>query len=761
MAAKAQEVQPWARLVQTSSSPAGKHDGAFKDDCCVEDAEDVSPVCISAVREPVQETIEDTPTVIRKFLRSKETPVLKAWFRNFDRNQNGRIDFDEFKGGMQALRFPGDIEGLWADLDPESMGDVCFDIIEREEARLWIAFKKFCAERFQGPRDLIRQFKRAALPTANPATCASEETMTDVEFVEGSRAFGWNEGFESVLFAALDTESELCLSARDFKWLDLEVRRFKQKEAAKKRALRIAEQKSRSKQLCIVALNNFKAFLRRHFGPIFRAWRSALDSDGSMSLQRADLFKICRSLNWRGDVRALWKSLDHDGSGVTTLEELDPHCAQHLGFFKIWASDHFGPKPSAGLWQAFDRQRRRKLSYSQFTQECEVRGFTRKTKTIAMWLDWQDKKYLQEEDLCIFDTWRPPEWLCGMPNPQAAKDFTKHLLQRYGHILRAWRSALDKDNSNMCNWHEFRDAAKHVRYVGDVAGAWLTLDQDLSGFITLKEIDVSAHESLVEFKRWADDEFGGVRSAFKVLDADASNELTYFEFRKACLMYGFHGDLKTLFDSLDQNCEGKLHFKELMFLDDWDSDTPVNAGFDEGRELEVSQPETESSQAQPIDMLDHRTTAPGPGAYNVLSGFGAMPCMPTARHHGAFTFASSRRPLDPLTKTVGPTNYHVSMKPTTAKKPSWSFGSASRWGGVEAKEREPVRLTTLTARRGSPGPGAYELKTTFEGPTFMMRPRRGLVVHPSQSATRTPDISPRVRLPPRAQSVASARIVPT
>merc|ERR1719382_1353824 len=51
-----------------------------------------------------------------------------------------------------------------------------------------------------------------------------------------------------------------------------------------------------------------------------------------------------------------------------------------------------------------------------------------------------------------------------------------------------------------------------------LAGAWLALDQDLSGFISLMEIDPVAHVTLVKFKNWADKEFGGVRSAFTCMD---------------------------------------------------------------------------------------------------------------------------------------------------------------------------------------------------------------------------------------------------
>lgn len=53
-----------------------------------------------------------------------------------------------------------------------------------------------------------------------------------------------------------------------------------------------------------------------------------------------------------------------------------------------------------------------------------------------------------------------------------------------------------------------------------------------------------AHDCLVEFKTWANEEFGGVRSAFKALDSDTSGSLNYKEFKAACRNYGFTGDCR-------------------------------------------------------------------------------------------------------------------------------------------------------------------------------------------------------------------------
>lgn len=627
---------------------------------------------------------------------------LATWFRHFDKNLNGRIDYQEFLDGMRSLDYQDEhIQNLWREMDADNNGELTFDEIDFEQAQMWASFRKWCGTKFEGPRDMIVRI-RDVYAEVHGLPRSQEEVLTDVEFEAGIAHFGWDKGFAVVLFRALDTAQEDEISARSLEWLKVEVRKHKQKEEAKKRALRMAALRSHNKQVGQFVRNDFKALLKRSFGHLFRAWRRALDPKGTMTVPRSEVYKVVRQLKWKGDVRALWQALDHDASGLTTLEELDPGCAQLLAQFKEWATLQWGPKCAVPMFTAMDRTRRKKLSYSQFVQECEVRGFLRKTKTLATWLDWQDKKCLQVDDFAFLDAWRPPAWLTATPNQAAAEEFKVCLKAKYGSVLKGWRSAMDKDNSNCCNWHEFQEAAKIIKHTHDVAGSWLALDEDLSGFITLKEIDEEAHCSLLKFKQWAEDEFGGVRSAFKVLDRDASGELTYREFRGACRNYGFAGDTKSLFHSLDTGGEGRIQLREVSFLDAWEVPTV-------GTTLDV--PKLPPGVLVPWQQSG--TPVPGPGAYDVPCSFAATDRVPVVRHCGTFSFAQ-RKETKKFAKSVGPANYDPSLQPTTQRKPAWSFGGAGR-----PTTPTPVQPPAHLARRSpsprcaghtSPVPGTYELR---------------------------------------------------
>ncbi|CAJ1326964.1 unnamed protein product, partial [Effrenium voratum] len=168
------------------------------------------------------------------------------------------------------------------------------------------------------------------------------------------------------------------------------------------------------------------------------------------------------------------------------------------------------------------------------------------------------------------EKWKLPEFLVAQPNPEAKEEVKKRLLQVYKTYLKAWRQALDEDNSNRCTWPEFQAACRKVSFTGDVPGAWRSLDTDLAGSITLQEIDKDSSAVLATFKKWADDNFGGIRSAFVVFDADGSNSVTLREWRHACRIYGFNQGASSLFKQFDTENNGSLALEQVAFLDDWD-----------------------------------------------------------------------------------------------------------------------------------------------------------------------------------------------
>lgn len=665
-------------------------------------------------------TIVNPGELLRKYLVERESSALKAWFKHFDIDRSGTVTWKEFREALTRLQYPASPAGIWKDLDPEDSGAITLEEICSEEAELWNRFRRWCAAQFESSRDMLLRLKDS-VQVGNTV-----ELLRPEEFADGLIRCGWDGGSEMLLFEAMDVQGDGQLAVRELKWVDTESQRYRQKQDAKRKTTAQLHLKAVGKFIGRIELAKFKVMLRRSFGSTYQAWRRALDLDGSMTLQKAELFKVCRLMNWKGDVRVLWSSLDKVGNGVTTLEQLDPQCAHLLALFKDWAERTFGIPLSTTAWKVLDRRHKGKLTLKQFAQECQGRGFTNKTDTLVGWLDWQDKQYLVQQDLQVFDRWRPPLWLTAKPNADAAAELKRLMKQRYGHYIKAWRMVMDKDNSNCCSWYEFVEAAKQLKFHGDVAGAWLALDDDLSGSISLKEIDPASHAVLVQFKRWATQEFGSVRSAFDILDKDRSGELTFAEFSFAVRSYAYNGDLKMLFDCLDYGGENRLQMREVSFLDDWedcaaDLFSEAESSGEFAKDLQPSG--QRSRQLSTADgLVQYQTDNPGPGAYDVVSGLGALPSMPSVRHSGAFSF-TSRRPLWPKSaRVIGPGSYEVSGRPASqgARRPAWSFST----------QRRPANARIAEAT--SPGPGAYDAAASRNGPEFSMTPRRGVPMHPLQ-----------------------------
>jgi Ca2+-binding EF-hand superfamily protein len=272
-----------------------------------------------------------------------------------------------------------------------------------------------------------------------------------------------------------------------------------------------------------------------------------------------------------------------------------------------------------------------------------------------------------------------------------------------------------------------------VGFEGNIAGAWRALDDDLSGYISLAEIDPAASGTLSNFKAWADEEFGGVRAAFTVFDNDGSNEVTYREFKRTCRSYGFDcQDVRSVFQALDVENNGNLSVEEVMFLDDWEF--AVSDSVEDKTEAEETPAEKSSHLGFDSNCTRYETIGPGPAAYMLQSTIGAGPAAPMLRYRGAFSFRKKmphhQLPGIPKDITPSPANYDVASVPfavTVARdKPAWAFGSAERM------------LTR--GKDDTPGPGEYYHllldRRQHNGPAAICSPRRPLKVHPLFKARR-------------------------
>ncbi|CAJ1331654.1 unnamed protein product [Effrenium voratum] len=399
------------------------------------------------------------------------------------------------------------------------------------------------------------------------------------------------------------------LTSENMKWLGVEVRRSLRKEKARQAAFQEQRlQERRVKYNPSKTLLEFKQMLKKKFGgSLVRAWRAAFCTRNTMSMQKPQFLKACAELGWRKDVRAMWYLLDKDANGCVTVEEFDYENAQALARFHKYILQHFRSVETA--FKVLDVDRNLYVPKEEFEAAAGRMGFEPAVaEQIYAALDLKAMGKIFEEDMRFLDTWKPRAFLTAEANHAAADQVKSRLLKKYGSFLRAWRLCLDKSSNNMCSWEEFRDACKEVGCQEDAPGAWVALESRRAGSLTLQDVDPTAGEALAEFRDWAVEQFGSVKTCFTVLDDDGSNEVTPFEFKQACRAYGFKGAAKLAFKALDTNGRGILSTDDISFLDEWTGsesglEEPMDAGLAEDA-LDASRAPSKSSRPQALpDMV--------------------------------------------------------------------------------------------------------------------------------------------------------------
>jgi Ca2+-binding EF-hand superfamily protein len=153
-------------------------------------------------------------------------------------------------------------------------------------------------------------------------------------------------------------------------------------------------------------------------------------------------------------------------------------------------------------------------------------------------------------------------------------DFLEILRRKYGTLTRAWRQALDADDSGLLDAREFNAAMDIIGFVGNSRSLWFNLDEDQSGYISLAEIDAEAAQALEKFRVQCVTAFGSMDAAWvNCLDKDHSGALTLPELEESLTELGYTDmeEVEYLFGLLRVDPSAfKIMKHEVLFLQKWE-----------------------------------------------------------------------------------------------------------------------------------------------------------------------------------------------
>eukprot|EP00746_Dinoflagellata_sp_MGD_P163945 gnl/MRDRNA2_/MRDRNA2_92278_c0_seq1.p1 gnl/MRDRNA2_/MRDRNA2_92278_c0~~gnl/MRDRNA2_/MRDRNA2_92278_c0_seq1.p1 ORF type:complete len:1217 (-),score=374.01 gnl/MRDRNA2_/MRDRNA2_92278_c0_seq1:38-3688(-) len=401
--------------------------------------------------------------------------------------------------------------------------------------------------------------------------------------------------------------------------------------------------------------NAAKAALARRWGSLLAAWRLGLDVDGNGRITFFEWGRAMREAGFQGSAKVTFQLFCKDGCEFIKLDDIDPESAQKLheqeeaARKEIERQEHKLQKlneKSTGVdmidkmdrsfktlkrkwvelhgdlwtvWKNMLDQGDGRTTRERFCAAARTVGFPGDLRVVFNEVDvsqngvisaaefdegvgirfLEEKKKREENHKQMVE--EKKKQLKEQEVLMTIEELKLLLCRKYGSLEKGWRNCLDPGNNGRVSLGEFCTAVRKVGFKGHLKEAFIELDQNGNGFITINELDAEAanafrlHEaerrkSLEERERkeeesaamkeqnsvkkrmvtlgqleraWAK-KYGSLAKAWQeTLDVHGRGKITIAEFTKAAKQIGFDGNIKETFKALDANGGGTVSLEEM------------------------------------------------------------------------------------------------------------------------------------------------------------------------------------------------------
>lgn len=513
--------------------------------------------------------------------RGFDGSLVAAWMA-MDPRGTGKVAFTDFVRAVRAKRYTANLQYIWKQLDPNDLGYITLDALDKDAAALIKRFTTFFQTKFNSLDDLYEK----CLDQNDSGRVSLKEFMIACKNLgvfdpDASKSLGFEEGALTPaaakrLFRYLDLNQSNDLTMDELGIFNLPRKRIELK--SNKEIL--AQKKARDEEDKARALVGLKNYLRNMFGTVIVGWRTTFDPDMDGKLQFTEFCVGCKNIGFSGKLKTIWRALDKDGSGYVGVEEIDPKGALALKAFCEKVVEKYDTLEDA--WeQCLDVEGSGKINCETFTNACTVLGYTYENPiklyqyldcNCGGWVEMLELDFLKLprrkvevlDNKEIVDARRDKE---KQKAAQVLQEFKRFLIQRFGNLVVAWRRGLDPDGDGKLQFQEFCHSCRRLGFSGNLKALWISLDEDGSGYASLEELDPEASAHLREFKALLETFFETIDEAwYTCLDVDNSGRCTAEDFIDGCKSVGYNKHTRKLFQYCDLGGEGDITLDELDFL---------------------------------------------------------------------------------------------------------------------------------------------------------------------------------------------------
>lgn len=401
--------------------------------------------------------------------------LVRAWRVGLDVKKQGKVHFRDFCAFCKRIGFHGNLKLLWFALTRTESSSKKAELMELRHIDSKAAedledFRSFLEERFRNMDDAWEIFDRD-----HSGRCTLQE------FTMGCKEMDFNQEAAVRIFKHLGTSDHRDdLTVDEFEFIGMS-RRMDRVDVKAKAQQRLQKEKADAD----ATVGRFRAFLTLRYGSLFQAWRTMLDPDHNGLVTYNEFFAACRKLDFRGNLKALWVSLDVEGCGEITMEDLDPEGALLYEDFSRLLSVFFASLDIAWV-TSFDIQEKGYCTLEEFQIACKSLRFRGSATQLFKRLDFHSKGRVTIEHFeTVVDLKRAtiPEdarRLVQETPERTRQSFEAVLVRNFGSLVRGWRRGLcsgppQRHWREVVNAEVFGQRSHLYGFAGNVLTLWALL----------------------------------------------------------------------------------------------------------------------------------------------------------------------------------------------------------------------------------------------------------------------------------------------